>query len=102
MLLLSASVRRLVPIVVLLAACSGASLASVDTTESPVTTETPGNTAATQAEIDTTTNLASDGPSTTASGRPVAPDFTLELNDGGTYTLSEGEKPVYLVFWAEW
>jgi hypothetical protein len=37
-----------------------------------------------------------------ASGRSPAPDFTLELGDGGTYTLSEGEKPVYLVFWAEW
>jgi hypothetical protein len=24
------------------------------------------------------------------------------LGDGGTYTLSEGEKPVYMVFWAEW
>lgn len=63
-----------------------------------MTTETPGNTAATQAEATAT----SDGPSTTASGRPVAPDFTLELNDGGSYTLSEAEKPVYLVFWAEW
>jgi hypothetical protein len=38
----------------------------------------------------------------TTSGRPAAPDFTLELGDGGTYTLSEGAKPVYLVFWAEW
>lgn len=42
------------------------------------------------------------GSTTTASGRPVAPDFTLELGEGGTYTLSEGAKPVYLVFWAEW
>lgn len=33
---------------------------------------------------------------------PVAPDFTLVLGDGGSYTLSESEKPVYLVFWAEW
>jgi hypothetical protein len=33
---------------------------------------------------------------------PIAPDFTLTLGDGGTYTLSEGEKPVYMVFWAEW
>ena len=36
------------------------------------------------------------------SDRPLAPDFTLELGDGGSYTLSEGEKPVYMVFWAEW
>ena len=32
----------------------------------------------------------------------VAPDFTLELGTGGTFTLSESDKPVYLVFWAEW
>lgn len=49
----------------------------------------------------TTTTSAPDATETT-SGRPVAPDFTLELGDGGSYTLSEGAKPVYLVFWAEW
>lgn len=38
----------------------------------------------------------------TSSNRPTAPDFSLELGEGGTFTLSEGEKPVYLVFWAEW
>lgn len=42
------------------------------------------------------------GTTGTTSDRPLAPDFTLELGDGGTYTLSEGAKPVYLVFWAEW
>jgi hypothetical protein len=41
-------------------------------------------------------------PTTTDSGRPVAPEFSLELGNGGTYTLSEGARPVYLVFWAEW
>ena len=35
-------------------------------------------------------------------GRPAAPDFSLELGDGSTFTLSEGAKPVYMVFWAEW
>lgn len=34
--------------------------------------------------------------------RPVAPDFTLALGEGGSYTLSADTKPVYLVFWAEW
>jgi len=87
---------------VLLASCGGTSGASVEKTESPATTEESANTVATEAETGTSTTLASEGPSTTASGRPVAPDFTLELNDGGAYTLSEGEKPVYLVFWAEW
>ena len=38
---------------------------------------------------------------TTANGA-TAPDFTLELADGGRYSLYEGDKPVYLIFWAEW
>ncbi len=42
-------------------------------------------------------------PSTsTTSDRPIAPDFTLSLGGGGSYTLSEGTKPVYMIFWAEW
>lgn len=49
-----------------------------------------------------TTTTTSPGATTTLSDRPLAPDFTLELGDGGSYTLSEGAKPVYLVFWAEW
>ncbi len=48
----------------------------------------------------TTTSLPEE--TSTTSGRPVAPDFTLQLGEGGSYTLSEGAKPVYLVFWAEW
>lgn len=51
---------------------------------------------------DVPTTSAADPETTTTSDREVAPDFTLELGDGGHYTLSEGAKPVYLVFWAEW
>jgi peroxiredoxin len=32
----------------------------------------------------------------------AAPDFTLALGDGGTFTLSDEQKPVYMIFWAEW
>jgi hypothetical protein len=87
-----------------LAACDatgggGTTTAAVDRTAitlSPVA----GDEAATTTSPDV---AATDGATaTTASGRPVAPDFTLTLGDGGTYTLSEGDKPVYLVFWAEW
>lgn len=102
MLLPSRVVRRVIPIVALLAACSGASGVSVDSTDSAVTAEDVAGTTEVEAGTDTTTTQGSDGPSTTSSGRPVAPDFTLELSDGGSYTLSEAEKPVYLVFWAEW
>ncbi|HEU4894444.1 MAG TPA: TlpA family protein disulfide reductase, partial [Acidimicrobiia bacterium] len=64
----------------------------------PVATTTSG--ADTTVTPDTTD--PGDGTTETTSDRPLAPDFTLELGDGGSYTLSEGEKPVYLVFWAEW
>ncbi|HUF16272.1 MAG TPA: TlpA disulfide reductase family protein [Acidimicrobiia bacterium] len=31
-----------------------------------------------------------------------APDFTVEVFDGGSFTLSEAGKPVVLNFWASW
>lgn len=41
------------------------------------------------------------------SGEPAvaaeaAPDFSLDLGEGGTFTLSEETRPVFMVFWAEW
>lgn len=44
---------------------------------------------------------ASDGGGERPDGRP-APDFTLALGQGGDFTLSSEQKPVYMVFWAEW
>ncbi|VAW08925.1 hypothetical protein MNBD_ACTINO02-2487 [hydrothermal vent metagenome] len=29
-------------------------------------------------------------------------DFTLALADGTSYTLSEADKPAFVIFWAEW
>ncbi|MGB8361103.1 MAG: hypothetical protein WCE80_06850 [Acidimicrobiia bacterium] len=82
----------------LVAACaSSGGAGTAVTAEEPSTTGLQS--AGTVADQTTTTQA----PATeTTSGRPVAPDFTLELGDGGSYTLSEGAKPVYLVFWAEW
>lgn len=100
--------RRLVPIFVLLAACGGTATVSVDSTDAPVVTDTPvvteapGATTPGDTQSQSTTPPVSEGPTTTASDRQVAPDFTLELYDGGSYTLSESGNPVYLVFWAEW
>ncbi len=57
-------------------------------TTSPVTTSPPG------VEAPATTVPSVEG--------PAAPDFTLALGDGGEFTLSAEQKPVYLIFWAEW
>jgi len=39
---------------------------------------------------------------TIAPSGPVAPDFTMALADGGTFTLSDQAMPVYMIFWADW
>ena len=92
------AVRRLVPLILLVTACTAPATDAMEpTTPDPVTSTTltsDGSETGATSEVDTTT--------TTSSGRPVAPDFTLELGSGGEYTLSEGSKPVYMVFWAEW
>lgn len=83
-----------------LAACSdivGGAATTVAETSAPTADTTPEKDTSSTAPATTT-----QSPGTTDSGRPVAPDFTLELGDGGVYTLSEGARPVYLVFWAEW
>lgn len=55
-----------------------------------------------------TTTIAVDStsdPGTTAAASPEgpdAPDFSLALSDGGEFVLSAEQKPVYMVFWAEW
>lgn len=46
---------------------------------------------------------APDAASTSpADEAPAAPDFSLALGDGSTFTLSEEARPVFMVFWAEW
>jgi hypothetical protein len=82
--------RLAVALVVVLAGCSGGGADDSSTTTTSGTTNTAAATTSTSAET----------PSTAV--RQSAPDFTLQLGDGGSYTLSEGTKPVYLVFWAEW
>lgn len=83
-----------------LTACAGAIEETPGTTSASPTTSV-GNGTTLPDDVTTQPTLPSDTTLTT-SDRPLAPDFTLALGDGGTYTLSEGAKPVYLVFWAEW
>lgn len=33
---------------------------------------------------------------------PDAPNFTLALATGDSFTLYDEQKPVYMIFWAEW
>jgi cytochrome oxidase Cu insertion factor (SCO1/SenC/PrrC family) len=81
--------RRLLVLIVLalvVSSCGGTGGASV----APASTLAS---ATTQAVSTSTTVEAS---------APAAPDFALELADGSVFTLSAAQKPVYLVFWAEW
>lgn len=108
----------LIPAMALVAAscASGADVSSDPTTaelDAPGTTTTASEPES-QATDATTTSLAADTTTTKASGEQVdplpppegdaAPDFTLALGEDGSesFTLSEGTKPVFMIFWAEW
>lgn len=105
-------VKRILPPLFVLAlvavACGGTSEEqprSTSGTESPVSTVAQdSNTTATQAADDTTatTAAAPSEPSAPRAEGPNAPDFTLALDAGGEFVLSQEVKPVYMVFWAEW
>jgi hypothetical protein len=81
-------------------------------TQGPPSATTPQAAATTAAPAQpsdpaATTPPSSPAPSPTTTVRPRpdgedAPDFTLALGQGGSFTLSLEQKPVYMVFWAEW
>ncbi len=95
-----------VVLVLIAAACGGGSAVTTVTsapsapagsvTEAPDSTEAPG---ATEAPDTTAGTVETEAPRT--DGTP-APDFTTILADGSTFSLGEHDKPLYLVFWAEW
>jgi uncharacterized low-complexity protein len=64
------------------------------------TSETSGEGAGGEETSTSTTAVASD--SAVQIEGPAAPDFTFALADGSGFSLSGEQKPVYLVFWAEW
>ena len=66
---------------------------SSSTTEVPQVSDVPGTTGPTSTAA-TTAPVVVDG--------PPAPDFSLALADGTEFILSAEQKPVYMVFWAEW
>jgi hypothetical protein len=89
------------------AACSSGDEATETVSSSSVaTTEaaSPGTTATEAPANDVTTSVAAPTDSAPAlpDDAPPAPDFTLALDDGSEFVLSAEQKPVYVVFWAEW
>ena len=94
--------RVLLGLAILAAACGGGADAPVATTNPPATIGTTvGATASPTTSAPSTTEAATPGATLPASAEE-APDFALALGTGGTFALSEEQKPVYLVFWAEW
>lgn len=99
-----------VAILLSLAACAGdAGTQEPTDANSPATSEA---TSTSQASSDSTAS-GGGGESTTSTQAevsdsppqvegPAAPDFTFALSDGSSFSLSDEQKPVYLVFWAEW
>ena len=87
-----------------LAACgtgeTGATVTTAVGLQTPEATEAP-TASATEA---TETGEPAEAAVNASSGvdGPAAPDFTLALGDGSSFTLSATDRPVYLVFWAEW
>ncbi len=75
--------------------------------EAPDVSEAPDSTPAESSEPPAA--AGDDAPDETAATAsepsfdgPPAPDFELALADGTAFTLTGEQKPVYMVFWAEW
>lgn len=89
-----------------LAGCAGGTAATDAAGDPPATTapaaSTPATSATTAAPVPTTRVPAGSVTTSIADDRPEAPDFSLDLGDGGTFVLSEETRPVFMVFWAEW
>jgi hypothetical protein len=91
------------------AACSSTDDAAPTTAVAPATsTGATATTAASAEDSDATRDSMGDSGAslvpnqTIAPEGPGAPDFTMVLADGDTFTLSEQAMPVYMIFWADW
>ncbi|HEY5579239.1 MAG TPA: hypothetical protein VIL12_06085 [Acidimicrobiia bacterium] len=94
---------RLAPVLLVVASCAPEVVPSAG--DPPATTiqeisptEPPATEVPTTASLSTTASTGASEPSL----GPSAPDFSLTLGDGETFVLSLEQKPVYMVFWAEW
>jgi hypothetical protein len=100
----------LVGLTLVLASCGGAadSAQTQATTVSSAPVENVTEPEATSAPSperggeDSSEPATSGAPAAPSFDGPPAPDFELALSDGSVFKLSDEQKPVYVVFWAEW
>jgi len=96
-----ADVRRLVIALALVAAaCGGSAATTPDPSGDTAVAATPSSDSTSDAGGDSTSS--GDSTDRVRPDGPDAPEFTLALGEGGSFTLSQEQKPVYMVFWAEW
>ena len=106
------SLSLVTALALVLSACGGTGSDSAETADSSSTTAAVSTTAApttgdgsapgSSEAPDDSTSTPSEAPEAASFDGPPAPDFELVLNDGEAFTLSGEQKPVYMVFWAEW
>ena len=72
------------------------------TSQADETTTTSPSSATTDPETTTPAVASATPEAPVVVDGPPAPDFTLALADGSDFVLSAEQKPVYMVFWAEW
>ena len=100
-------------VMVLIAVACGSDTATTTTAPAVTTTSTTSVAPAATGAASGNATPSTSGPeagstSTTTTTMPVqiegdpAPGFSLVLSDGTEFTLAGEERPVYLVFWAEW
>ncbi|MDH3308118.1 MAG: hypothetical protein OEO77_11450 [Acidimicrobiia bacterium] len=100
----------LVALGILLVACGGADVQGAPVVPVPTGDVTTASTSSPDAVLPDPSPTDTNGGSNTTTevagpsgvDGPAAPDFSLLVDDGSTFVLSQETRPVYLVFWAEW
>ena len=85
----------------LVAACGGTPTATTGEATTTTSVTAPASTASTVVTTSSPTTVTGEAPPTTPGGDP-APEFSLQLGDGSTFMLSSEQRPLFMVFWAEW
>ncbi len=98
-----------VALALIVASCGGTESGSTQTTApagevatSPSDDSAPTSASATTGDDSPADDNVTETDASPSFDGPPAPDFELALSDGSTFALSAEQKPVYIVFWAEW